>query len=314
MAAAGRARHRPGRPGTVTQARPAVRVRGLPQDAGRPVRHPAAHGGGGRGQRDGRAHRAQGLRGPADHPGAAVLRAGRHLPAPRGQPDRPGEPARPAARGASSPGPTSGWPSTATRTAASSSTSAGEIVSPSVLTALIAVRELAREPGATVIHNLITSQAVPEIIAEHGGSAGAHPGRPLVHQGAGWPRPAPSSAASTPGTSTSATSGSPTPACWPRCTCWPRSAARTRRCRSCWPGTPGTSASGEINSEVADQAAATAQVRAEFAGRPGVSVDDLDGLTVTGDGLVVQPPAVEHRAAAAAQRRGGRRGHYAQAA
>ena len=46
----------------------------------------------------------------------------------------------------------------------------GDIVSPSVLTALIAVRELAREPGATVIHNLITSQAVPEIIAEHGGS------------------------------------------------------------------------------------------------------------------------------------------------
>ena len=59
----------------------------------------------------------------------------------------------------------------------------GRIVSPSVLTALIATRELAREPGATIIHNLITSRAVPEIIAEHGGVAGAHPGRPLVHQG-----------------------------------------------------------------------------------------------------------------------------------
>ncbi len=47
----------------------------------------------------------------------------------------------------------------------------GQIVSPSVLTALIAVRELAREPGATMIHNLITSQAVPEIVAEHGGIA-----------------------------------------------------------------------------------------------------------------------------------------------
>ena len=45
----------------------------------------------------------------------------------------------------------------------------GEIVSPSVLTALIAVRELAREPGATVIHNLITSRAVPELVTEHGG-------------------------------------------------------------------------------------------------------------------------------------------------
>ena len=45
----------------------------------------------------------------------------------------------------------------------------GQIVSPSVLTALIAARELAREPGATIIHNLITSRAVSEIIAEHGG-------------------------------------------------------------------------------------------------------------------------------------------------
>ena len=46
----------------------------------------------------------------------------------------------------------------------------GEIVSPSVLTALIGVRELAREPGATVIHNLITSRAVPEIVSAHGGT------------------------------------------------------------------------------------------------------------------------------------------------
>jgi phosphomannomutase len=46
----------------------------------------------------------------------------------------------------------------------------GEIVSPSVLTALIAVRELDREPGSTIIHNLITSKAVPEIVREHGGT------------------------------------------------------------------------------------------------------------------------------------------------
>jgi phosphomannomutase len=45
----------------------------------------------------------------------------------------------------------------------------GEIVSPSVLTALIAARELAKEPGATVIHNLITSRAVPQIVTERGG-------------------------------------------------------------------------------------------------------------------------------------------------
>jgi phosphomannomutase len=45
----------------------------------------------------------------------------------------------------------------------------GEAVSPSAVTALVATRELARHPGGTVIHNLITSRAVPEIVAEHGG-------------------------------------------------------------------------------------------------------------------------------------------------
>ena len=45
----------------------------------------------------------------------------------------------------------------------------GDIVDPSTLTALIASRELAKSPGATVIHNLITSRAVPEIVIEHGG-------------------------------------------------------------------------------------------------------------------------------------------------
>ena len=45
----------------------------------------------------------------------------------------------------------------------------GKPVSPSAITALVAVRELARAPGSSVIHNLITSRAVPEIIAEHGG-------------------------------------------------------------------------------------------------------------------------------------------------
>ena len=47
----------------------------------------------------------------------------------------------------------------------------GELVSPSTLTGLIAARELAKEPGSAVIHNLITSRGVPEIIAEHGGTA-----------------------------------------------------------------------------------------------------------------------------------------------
>src|SRR5207253_2425670 len=46
----------------------------------------------------------------------------------------------------------------------------GEAVSPSAVTAMVAVRELAKHPGSTVIHNLITSRAVPEIVAEHGGT------------------------------------------------------------------------------------------------------------------------------------------------
>jgi phosphomannomutase len=45
----------------------------------------------------------------------------------------------------------------------------GDPVSPSAVTALVAVRELAKHPGGTVIHNLITSSAVAEIVTEHGG-------------------------------------------------------------------------------------------------------------------------------------------------
>ena len=45
----------------------------------------------------------------------------------------------------------------------------GDPVSPSAITALVAARELAKYPGSAVIHNLITSHAVPEIILENGG-------------------------------------------------------------------------------------------------------------------------------------------------
>ncbi|MGI8768579.1 MAG: phosphomannomutase/phosphoglucomutase [Propionibacteriaceae bacterium] len=46
----------------------------------------------------------------------------------------------------------------------------GQVVSPSAVTALIATQELAREPGATIVRNLITSRSVPEIVAERGGT------------------------------------------------------------------------------------------------------------------------------------------------
>lgn len=45
----------------------------------------------------------------------------------------------------------------------------GETVDPSLLTALIASRELAKNPGATIIHSLISSRAVVEVINELGG-------------------------------------------------------------------------------------------------------------------------------------------------
>lgn len=46
----------------------------------------------------------------------------------------------------------------------------GQAVSPSAVTALVAARELQREIGATIIYNLITSRAVPELVAERGGT------------------------------------------------------------------------------------------------------------------------------------------------
>ena len=45
----------------------------------------------------------------------------------------------------------------------------GALVTPSALTALIAQRELIKNPGAPVIYNLICSRAVPEVITENGG-------------------------------------------------------------------------------------------------------------------------------------------------
>jgi phosphomannomutase len=44
-----------------------------------------------------------------------------------------------------------------------------EDVSGSLLTALVAASMLEREPGAKIVHNLICSWTVPEVIREHGG-------------------------------------------------------------------------------------------------------------------------------------------------
>lgn len=47
----------------------------------------------------------------------------------------------------------------------------GDVVEPSAITGLIATRALADEPGATILYNVITSKAVPEIVGERGGNA-----------------------------------------------------------------------------------------------------------------------------------------------
>jgi phosphomannomutase len=47
----------------------------------------------------------------------------------------------------------------------------GETVNPSDLTALIAQRELKKHPGSSIIHNLISSRSVAEVIEENGGTA-----------------------------------------------------------------------------------------------------------------------------------------------
>jgi phosphomannomutase len=47
----------------------------------------------------------------------------------------------------------------------------GQSITPSAITALIAKRELKREPGSTIIHNLITSRSVAEVVKENGGTS-----------------------------------------------------------------------------------------------------------------------------------------------
>jgi len=158
----------------------------------------------------------------------------------------------------------------------------GEIVSPSVLTAMIAARELAREPGTTVIHNLITSRAVPELIAEHGGTpvrtrvghsfikakmaetnavfGGEHSGHFYFRDF--WFADSGMLAA----LHTLAALGHDDR---------PLSVVLADFSRY--------SASGEINSEVADQAGTTQRVKGVYAPQPGVTTDELDGLTVSGD-------------------------------
>jgi phosphomannomutase len=156
----------------------------------------------------------------------------------------------------------------------------GELVSPSTLTALIASRELAKEPGATVIHNLITSRAVPEIVAELGGT----PVRTRVGHSFIKARMA----------ETGAVFGGEHSGHFYFRDFWRADSgmlAALHALAALAETDQPLSAlladyeryvlSGEINSEVADQVAVTDVIEAEHAGRDGVSTDRLDGLTVS---------------------------------
>lgn len=160
----------------------------------------------------------------------------------------------------------------------------GEPVSPSTLTALIAARELAKHPGSAVIHNLITSKAVPEVIEENGGTAvrtrvghsfikqtmadtgavfgGEHSGhfyfRDFWRADSGMLAAMHALAAL--GETPDGTTLSSLLASYAR-----------------------YAMSGEINTKVADVPAAVERIRGAFADRA-TDIEDFDGMTVTGQG------------------------------
>ena len=155
----------------------------------------------------------------------------------------------------------------------------GEPVPPSAITALVAVRELAKDPGSTIIHNLITSKGVPEIVAEHGGK----PVRTRVGH----------SFIKAEMAATGAIFGGEHSAHYYFRDFWKAdtgmlAAMHVLAALGEQDGTLSDltsaysryAASGEVNSTVDDQAARMAAVKEAFASREGARVDELDGLTV----------------------------------
>ena len=160
----------------------------------------------------------------------------------------------------------------------------GDIVDPSTLTALIASRELAKVPGATIIHNLITSKAVPEIVAELGGTpvrtrvghsfikatmaetgaifGGEHSGHFYFREfwNADSGMLAAMHALAALGETAEGTKLSDVLAPFARYI-----------------------ASGEINTTVSDAKSVIAKVKEASLSNPGCEIDELDGLTVSGD-------------------------------
>ncbi|MCH0538477.1 phosphomannomutase/phosphoglucomutase [Streptomyces sp. MUM 203J] len=159
----------------------------------------------------------------------------------------------------------------------------GEPVSPSAITALVAARELAKHPGGTVIHNLITSSSVPEVVRENGGI----PVRTRVGH----------SFIKAEMARTGAIFGGEHSAHYYFRDFWNADTGMLAALHvlAALGGQDGPlsslvssydryAASGEINSKVTDQTASTTAVREAFTAREGVTTDEMDGLTISGEG------------------------------
>ncbi|WP_328677234.1 phosphomannomutase/phosphoglucomutase [Streptomyces sp. NBC_00322] len=156
----------------------------------------------------------------------------------------------------------------------------GEGISPSAITALVAARELAKHPGGTVIHNLITSWSVPEVVRENGGT----PQRTRVGHSFIKEEMA----------RTGAIFGGEHSAHYYFRDFWNAdtgmlAALHVLAALGSQEGTLSAlvaqydryRGSGEINSTVDDQAGRTAAVKAAYGSRDDVTIDELDGLTVS---------------------------------
>jgi phosphomannomutase len=156
----------------------------------------------------------------------------------------------------------------------------GDPVAPSAITALVAARELAKSPGSTVIHNLITSWTVPEVVRESGGT----PVRTRVGH----------SFIKSEMARTGAIFGGEHSAHYYFRDFWNADTGMLAAMHvlAALGGQQGPlsglvaeydryAASGEINSTVDDQTGRAAAVKAAYQDRDDVEIDELDGLTVT---------------------------------
>ncbi|MEU4082145.1 phosphomannomutase/phosphoglucomutase [Streptomyces venezuelae] len=157
----------------------------------------------------------------------------------------------------------------------------GEPVSPSAITALVAARELAKHPGGTIIHNLITSWSVPEVVREQGGEpVRTRVGHSFIKEEMA---------------KTGAIFGGEHSAHYYFKDFWNADTGMLAALHvlAALGGQDGAlsglvaaydryASSGEINSTVADQTASAAKVRAAYEGE-NVTLDELDGLTVSAE-------------------------------